>query len=300
MSLVPSLEPRAAGHERPEAGAVLAASGVVEVGQAEVVAELVREHADAAVLRLDGVLADPVVAVSDLDAAELVEARAGRAEVGGVRVPAVAPDGGVAEHATAGLVALASVERLEGVDVAVRLVEVAIGVVVVAVPDVEAAQVRVDLSGGLAGRDLRVVPAVDRVDEEGPDVGSAEVIVIAGGVAWHGDPIGHVAVDGVASGRLLDEPVAHRVGALGVIEQQVQIVAPAEVGLPDGGVIDRAIGLGDAVVRHVGELAEHRPDGVLALACELDELALGHFRRLAVRLAVELLPPGLSPGARPA
>ena len=45
--------------------------GVVEVGQAEVVAELVREHADAAVLGLDRVVADPVVAVADLDAAEL-------------------------------------------------------------------------------------------------------------------------------------------------------------------------------------------------------------------------------------
>ena len=39
---------------------------VVQVGQAEVVAELVREHADAAVLRLDRVVADPVAAVADL------------------------------------------------------------------------------------------------------------------------------------------------------------------------------------------------------------------------------------------
>src|SRR5690242_21323988 len=46
------VEPRAAAHQGPEGGAVVAALGVVKVGQAEVVAELVGEDAEAAVLGL--------------------------------------------------------------------------------------------------------------------------------------------------------------------------------------------------------------------------------------------------------
>ena len=45
------------------------------VGQAEVVRELVREHADAAVLGLDRVVADPVVAAADADATEPLGAK---------------------------------------------------------------------------------------------------------------------------------------------------------------------------------------------------------------------------------
>ena len=44
------------------------------------------------------------------------------------------------------------------IDVAVRLVEVAVAVVVVTVPDVVLRQVLVDLGGGLAGRELLGVP----------------------------------------------------------------------------------------------------------------------------------------------
>src|SRR5450759_3732043 len=117
-------------------------------------AKLVSEPTHAAVLGLDGVLADPVVAVSDLDAAVLVEGRPGGPDQVGVGVPAVAPDGRGPEGPAAGLLALAGVDRLEGVDVAVRLVEVAVAVVVVAVRLVELAQVRVDLGRRLARRDL--------------------------------------------------------------------------------------------------------------------------------------------------
>src|SRR5262249_36060671 len=90
---------RAARPRRPEAGRVLGttgvAGGVVLVRQAEVVAELVREHADAAVLGLDRVVADPVVGLADPDALETagsgaVRARRGAREVG---VPPMAPDG---------------------------------------------------------------------------------------------------------------------------------------------------------------------------------------------------------------
>ena len=87
-------EPGAGRHQGPEAGGVLAAAGgVVLVGQAEVVAVLVGEDAEAAVLRLHGVVADPDAGVADLGAAELVVRRAGAAGVGAVRVPAVGPDG---------------------------------------------------------------------------------------------------------------------------------------------------------------------------------------------------------------
>ncbi len=59
---------------------------------------------------------------------------------------------------------------MEGVDVAIRLVKVAVEIIVIAVPDVELAQVGVDLGRGLAGRDLGVVPAVDCILQELPDM----------------------------------------------------------------------------------------------------------------------------------
>ena len=50
---------------------------VVQVRQPESCAELVREDAHAAVLRLDGVVADPVADAADLDTAEQVLGRTG-------------------------------------------------------------------------------------------------------------------------------------------------------------------------------------------------------------------------------
>ncbi len=91
------------------------------------------------------------------------------------RVPAVAPDGVGALRAAAGLLALAGVDDLEVVDVAVRLVEVAVAVGVVAIPDVELRQVGVDLRRGLAGRDLRVVPGVGRVAHEQPNMRTCSI-----------------------------------------------------------------------------------------------------------------------------
>ena len=106
--------------------------------------ELMREDADAAVLRLDGVVADPVVAAADADAAEVMRAGAVGAGARLVGVPAMAPDGVGSLRAAAGLLALASVDGLEVVNVAIRLVEVAVAVVVVAVPDVVLRQVGVE------------------------------------------------------------------------------------------------------------------------------------------------------------
>ncbi len=163
-----AVEPGAAAHQGPEGGAVVAARGVVEVGQAEVVAELVREDAEAAVLRLGGVVADPDAGVADLGAAGLVVARTRRADAVGVGVPAVRPDRVGALGAAAGLLALTGVDGLEVVDVAVGLVEVAVAVVVVAVDLVEALEVVDDLGVGLALRLLVVVPGLAGVADERP------------------------------------------------------------------------------------------------------------------------------------
>src|SRR5690606_16417872 len=116
-------------HERPEPGAVLAATGVVEVRQAEVVAELVGEDAQPTVLRLRGVVADPQAGVADLDSAVAVPL--GTAAGTLADRPAVRPDGRLGR---AGLFTLTGVNRLEVVDVAVGLGEDPVPVVVEAVP----------------------------------------------------------------------------------------------------------------------------------------------------------------------
>src|SRR4029079_10775213 len=87
---------RAVRDQRPEARSVLGAARVarrvVLVRQVEVVRELVREHADATVLRLDRVVADPVVRIADPHTAESVRAGPVRTVRGEVRVPPVRPD----------------------------------------------------------------------------------------------------------------------------------------------------------------------------------------------------------------
>ena len=199
MSSVAVVEPRAARHERPERRRVLAAVRVVEVGQAEVVAELVREHAEAAVLRLDRVVADPEARVADLRAAELGVGGTGGAVVGRVHVPAVRPDRVLALRAAAGVLALAGVHRLEVVEVAVGLVEVAVVVVVVAVPHVERRELGLDGLVALAGRLLGVVPGVAGVLDELPGAAVVldAVVAVGRGVAGHLHPVADLAVDGV-------------------------------------------------------------------------------------------------------
>ena len=147
-ALVAGRRGAALGHQRPPAdGVVRAARGVVVVGQAEVVAVLVREHGQAAVLGLDRVVRDPQAGGADLGAAVLVAGRALARVL--ERLPAVRPDGVLAlERVAVGLVA-AGVDDLEVVDVAVGLVEVAVGVVVVAVPLVVGREGRLDLRVGL-------------------------------------------------------------------------------------------------------------------------------------------------------
>src|SRR4029079_650304 len=145
-------------HQRPEARAVLGAARVarrvVLVRQVEVVRELVREHADATVLLADRVAADPDARATNLDATELVVARAGGSDQVVERIPAMRPNRVGALPAAARLLAYTGVDRLEVVDIAVRLVEVPVTVVVVPIPDVELLHVLVDLCRRLSRRDL--------------------------------------------------------------------------------------------------------------------------------------------------
>ncbi len=268
--LGPIAHPGTLGHQRPEGGAVRAAGGIVEVRQSEVVAVLVDENADTAVFGLDGVLADPVVAAADLAAARRVECRSGRSDALVEGIPAVAPDRGLTQRTASGLFAFPGVDRLERVDVAVRLVEIAVTVVVVAIPDIELTEVRVDLRRALAGRDLRVVPGVHRILQEVPhSVGPCawrdvhQVVIVRRRVPGHRDPVGHVAVHRVAAGRLFDVEVPHRVRARRFVEQDVDEVVPAEIRDPERGVVHAAIRLRDRVVLQVRELAQHRPQRAL-------------------------------------
>src|SRR5665811_1326077 len=144
------VQPRAAAHQGPETGAVLATSGVVEVRQTEVVAELVGEDTEATVLGLGGVVTDPHPGVTYLGTSSEVARWASGTKVCGVDVPAVGPDGVRALRAAAGFFALPGVNRLEVVDIAVGLVEVAVVVVVVAVDLVELRQVGLDIRSGLS------------------------------------------------------------------------------------------------------------------------------------------------------
>ncbi len=101
-----------------------------------------------------------------------------RAVGGVVSIPAVAPDGIGALSAAAGLFAFTGMDRLEVIDVAIGLVEVAVAVVVVAVPDIERRQVGVDLGQCLACGNLSVVPGIDGVIDEHPGLGADDAAAV--------------------------------------------------------------------------------------------------------------------------
>src|SRR4029079_17987298 len=94
-------------------GTACVAAGVVQVGQAQIMTELMREHAHATVLRLNGVVADPVVRIADTHAAEAVWADTIGAIGREIGIPAVRPDRIGALRTTAGLLTLAGMDRLE-------------------------------------------------------------------------------------------------------------------------------------------------------------------------------------------
>ncbi len=281
------------------------------------------DDAHAAVLRLHRVVADPHAAVPDLGAALLGLARTGDALVGLVDEAAVGPDGVLAlDRVTVGLVA-AGVQDLEVVDVAVRLVEVAVVVGVVAVPLVERLELGDHRCLGPAGGELVGVPLVDTVadqvlavvaDDVRADVGIGVVEVagpaVAGLVVLHLDPVGDGAVDAVAAGGLPLVVLPDRLGlascARSATGAEVEVLEEraAVVGLPHGRVVLRAVRLGDLVVQRA--VPRHRAGGggvdvlvrVLRVAGvaelrEYDEDAVG---LLARQLDVLVLSGGLAGG----
>ena len=137
--------------------------------------------------------------------------------------------------------------RLEVIDIAIGLIEVAIAIIVVAIPDIELAQISVDVSGCLSGRDLGVIPGIGEIPDEEPGPlhrryhrnSFCHSLRIVGYL----DPIGHIAVDRVAIGRLLDIVIAHRNRPRRVREEQIFEVRLAKVGRPDRRVIDCPVGL---------------------------------------------------------
>ena len=249
--------------------------------------ELVGEHADVGVLRNRRVVADPDARVADLGAAGLVRIWAGLAVVGPEGVPAVAPNGVLALGAAAGLLALAGVHDLDPVDVAVRLVEVAVAVEVVAVVGVVLRQVGGDLVGAPAVRHLVGVPRVDGVVDEVPvAVGLVVVVAVTRLVVGQLDPVADLAGHRVAAGGLGDEVVGAGHVARRLGEEQPLVEVLAVVRLPGRRVVLRPVGLGDLVVQRprvtavlglVAELGQDHEDLVGGLAGQLDVLPGTHL-----------------------
>ncbi|KDN84967.1 hypothetical protein KCH_34940 [Kitasatospora cheerisanensis KCTC 2395] len=305
-------EPGARGHQGPETDRVVdaLAAGVVQVRQAQVVAVLVGEHAQAAVLRLHGVVADPQAGGADRGAAQLVVVRAGLARLVGVHVRAVRPQRVVALDAAAGGLVLTGVDDLEVVQVAVRLVEVAVAVEVVTVPLVVLRQVGLDLGVGAALGLLVGDPGVDAVADQvlrvGADVLAAVVRAVAGLVPRHPHPVGDQAVDRVPA-RGLALVVGLQRGLVGR-EVQVLVVGLVVVRLPRRGVVLGAVRGGDLVARRAGgaavlhlavgggggvvhlvtEVDENGEDPVGALAGQLDVLVAAQLHRGAAAVLLDL------------
>ncbi len=92
------------------------------------------------------------------------------------------PNGIRALGAAAGLLAFTSMDSLEVIDVTIRLIEVAIAIIVIAIPDIELGQIGADLSRGLAGCDLGVIPGIDRITDKQPGAGTNDAAAIVGAI----------------------------------------------------------------------------------------------------------------------
>src|SRR5690606_8016632 len=232
---------------------------------------------------LDRVVTGPDPGGADLGGAERVEVGTGDPGVGDVRVPAVAPAGVLALPRVAVDHVAAGVDDLEVVDVAVRLVEHAVAVVVVAVVHVEGGQLGGDLLGGPPGCLLVGHPLVQAVTDQLPHVVADHVVArvaaappVAGLVVADLHPVGDGAGDRVgARGLLPGGGLQGRAAGPGV---QLLVVLAAEVRLPDRGVVVPAVRLRDLVVHWAVEGGGTGPVGVgvlvgevgVALVAELD------------------------------
>ena len=213
-------------------------------------AVLVVEDRPATILRLDGVVADPEAEAVELGAAQRVLRGTLRATGSSweERVPAVAPDRVLAlPWIAVGLVAT-GVHDLEVVDVVVAFVEVAVAVMVVAVPDVERCKLRSDLGVGPACGLLVRYPLVHRVLDEEPGVradaaaaGEAVAASVSCLVVADLHPVRDDAVDAVAPGRLLLVVLLQGLVSTAGAEVEPLVVLAVVVRLPNGRVVDRAV-----------------------------------------------------------
>ena len=272
-------------------------------------AELVGEHAESAVLGLGRVVEDPVAGVADLDAAGQVARVRGRRHAvrarGEVRVEggtaAVRPD---RPRGRAGLLAGTGVDRLEVVDVAVGLVEVAVVVDVVAVPLVEPGEVVLHLL--VRHRRRRVVEPRGRAvaDEVGHVLAALLAVrlrVVRRRVV-DADPVGHVAGQVEPTARHLGVDALERLAVLVVhaVEEHVEVVLAVEARLPVGAVVrrcglrdlvvDRARGLrGEVRVALAGPEVDQEGQQLRVLGRGIGDLgAVGHQDGARPALAVEL------------
>ncbi len=71
-------------------------------------------------------------------------------------------------------------------------------------------------------------------------------------------------------------------------EKHVQVIIPAEIRSPEGGVVVGAIRLWYRVMLEIGKLTNHGPECSFAFAFQFDKLATGHFVYLSVGFAMKL------------
>lgn len=204
--------------------------------------------------RIDGL--DGVVVGGEL-AAEIAVRAAGAGDgVGGAQVPAMGPDGILAEIATPRLFADAGVEDHQVVDEAVRLVPVAVAIEIVTILLIKLGQI-----DGRICRHLR-----QRLLHQLPYRRFVLVAAVVGRVLPGCVPTRHLTAHAVALAGLLLVELAHgdeaftvRTGIAFGREQQIVVVRLAVVRVVHLGELG-----GNAVLRVVGEVHQDGEDLVLA------------------------------------
>ena len=128
---------------------------VVQIREPQVVPELVREHTDAAVLRLDGVVTHPEIRSRKVVTSEMTPL--GSEIFIEIRVPPMTPDRVAALRAAACFLAHARMHDAEVIDIAIRLSENAVPVAIVPVDLIGVHEVETAVISGCRQRLQRVV-----------------------------------------------------------------------------------------------------------------------------------------------
>ncbi len=215
----------------------------------------------------------------------------------------MAPDCILSLRAAARLFAYTGVHDLEVVDVAIRLIEVAIAIPVIAVPHVELAQVVVDFAAAHSACSCGVIPGVRAILHKIPDRGAdniaAEVRTIASFIERNLDPIGDVPVDRIAIGGLLDVIVAHRDGVRRSGKEQIFEVGAAKIWCPNRRVVYAAVGLRDLIMNRsrvpagnrmhfIAKFSQNGPDRIFPHTLQLHVSSMTYFMRCPTRFAIHL------------